>query len=814
MTRRRHTQAGVRPIAAERARSISMAGRVRSMSDRARGMSERGQRIALAVLVLATRLPLLLRADFVSYDGTYYINQAKALLHGSLGGGAFPIGYPLVIAPVMLLVRDGVLAAALVSLGASIGSVLVFESICRRRLPPSLSLLAAVVLALTPLFMRVSVLSVSESVYTFWVLLAFHQLDRRPWATGLAIGMAAATRPEALAIAGALGIAAVYRTVRRPAYATPRALAGFALCFFTVYGASVAAMSAAHGRFTPLSRAEALKSIELPWQFRERTIAFEGKEKLQAAIERDRPDFDRGTSYAQGAVAMIAALARHLMVVIPALAVVGVVVHRGVFAVALIPLIFIPFFTEARGQSRWLVPYLPPLIYYAMLTVERLQPQRVRRAALALMAVLALVSFWANRGVFSAGVENEFEPTREVARRFASRIEPGDMVGDRKPYFAFYSGAQYAEIPAAPYHETIAHMDERGVRYLALNEKTIDRLRPALRPLVYDAAAVRGELRYRQIVHEDTGDLIYERTGRADSLSLRRLTEPEEGDLTPSWSPDGRRVAFRRYIPGGEAAICMVERDGSNLRELARTSRERDPIAWSPDGAHVVYTTRVDDNFELVSIHIDSKRTTRVVSTHAHEWSPSYARSEGRLVFCSDRGDGPAAWMLGPGEIDPLRISPPRTVADLASVSPSGRRAAWVDVEGRLILWNLESNEGVGVYEPRGVISPASWSPDERAVVVEAYDWGAAHLYLVDSQDGRALLLTNSRSGEGMPSWSPDGSEIAAVTARGGPPSVWIYSNLEPFLDRLSEPYDVWVLKRPEQLRTKPPQGLRRVIAN
>src|SRR4029453_5075482 len=103
----------------------------------------------------------------------------------------------------------------------------------------------------------------------------------------------------------------------------------------------------------------------------------------------------------------------------------------------------------------------------------------------------------------------------------------------------------------------------------------------------------------------------------------------------------------------------------------------------------------VEDNFDLISIHIDSQRTTRIASTHAHEWSPSYARAENRFVFCSDRGDEPAAWMLAPGDIDPRRISPARTVADLASVSPSGRRGAGGGVKGGLILGGLQPNEGV-----------------------------------------------------------------------------------------------------------------------
>ncbi len=773
--------------------------------------SVRALGVALAVLALVVRLPLFARADFVTYDGTYYVNQAKALLEGSLGGGSFPIGYPIVIAPVLALARDGVLAGALVSLLASVGSVLVFEALCRRHVRRSLSLLAAAVLAITPLFVRASVLTLSESAYTFWVLLSLLHFDKRPWASGLAIGMAAATRPEALAITGALAIVAMVCWLRRRANAGARAMAAFILCFVVVYGASVAALSIAHGRFTVLSRAGAFQSLTMPWQLREKSIEYQGKERIEAALERGRPEFDRSASYGEVMREEAVGLARQLMYLVPALAVVGVWVHRGVVAVSLIPLLFIPLFTEARGQVRWLVPYLAPLIFYAMVVVDAMRSTRLRAAATAAVAALALASLWVNRDVFSSGVESEFESTRDVARRFASRIAPGDAVADRKPYFAFYAGAKYVEIPAAPYQETINHVVQRA-RYLVLHEKTVNRLRPILRPLVFDSAAVRGELRYRQLVREPTGEFVYERTGALDSLSMRRLTRPEVGDMTPAWSPDGRRIAFRRVLPEGGAAIFVVDSSGENLRELARTSQERDPIAWSRDGARLVYTALIDGNFELLSLDVRTGTSARVASSPSHEWSPSYARDTGAFVFCSDRDGTPAAWQLKPGAREPELVSPKKTVADLASFAPAGDRVAWVDLEGRLILWNLASREGVGVFEPRGVISPASWSPDGRMVAIEAFDWGVAHLYLVDAQDGRALMLTHSRSGEGMPSWSPDGSELVAVTATDETPSLWVYGNLAPFIDRLRENYDVLTLQRPEQLRTPPPEGLRRVL--
>lgn len=753
----------------------------------------------------------MLQANFVSYDGTYYINQAKALLAGSLGGGAFPLGYPVLIAPLLAIVRDGVLAAALVSLLASIGSVLVFEALCRRHMRRSFALFAAVVFALTPLFMRASVLTLSESAYTFWVLLALLHFDKRAWLSGLAIGMAAATRPEAVAVAGALAIVSAYRALR--ARGSARGLAMFLLCLFAVYGANVAALSIAHGRVTWLSRAGAFQSVAMPWQMRERSIDYAGKDRVDSVIEERREEFDRGATYAEGMREEVVGLSRQLMVLVPALAIAGLVAHRGYVGVAFIPLLFIPFFTEARGQVRWLVPYLAPLVFYAMLFADRMRSARTRFLVIVAVAVLTAASWWVNRGVFGSGVESEFTSTRDVARRFAARIEPGDQVADRKPYFAFYSGAHYVEIPAAPYDETIAHLARDRVRYLALHGLTVDRLRPALRPLVFDGAAVRGELRYRQIVQEATGEFVFERTGSTDSLAMRRVTRPDIGDLTPAWSPDGGRIAFRRFLSDGGAALFVVDRDGENLRELARTSRERDAIAWSPDGARVVYTALIDGNFELVSLDVRTGESTRVASTPSHEWSPSFARATGAFTFCSDRDGTPASWMLSPRARDPSRISPAKTVADLASVSPSGTRAAWVDIEGRLILWNLATHEGVGVFEPRGVVSPASWSPDERMVVVEAFDWGATRLYLVDTNDGRALLLTHSRLGEGMPSWSPDGREILAVSAREGTPSLYVFGNLDPYLNRLRENYDVKTLRRPEPLRVPPPEGLRRVSA-
>src|SRR5678810_347582 len=107
---RHHSPQGTRdrpegpgPVAVSKARRKEVAGAPPPSPSR-----EPVRRALLVLITLLLRLPFIARFDFVSFDGTYYLSQAKALLHGSLSGGAFPLGYPLLIAPVLAVLRDPV----------------------------------------------------------------------------------------------------------------------------------------------------------------------------------------------------------------------------------------------------------------------------------------------------------------------------------------------------------------------------------------------------------------------------------------------------------------------------------------------------------------------------------------------------------------------------------------------------------------------------------------------------------------------------------------------------------------------------------
>jgi Tol biopolymer transport system component len=92
-------------------------------------------------------------------------------------------------------------------------------------------------------------------------------------------------------------------------------------------------------------------------------------------------------------------------------------------------------------------------------------------------------------------------------------------------------------------------------------------------------------------------------TMKDDGSDQAAVTRNRKDDFDPSWSPDGRRLVFSRQVTKdqpeigvrGDREIFAVNSDGSHLVRLTRTPEvsELDP-AWSPDGTKIAFSTFTD----------------------------------------------------------------------------------------------------------------------------------------------------------------------------------------------------------------------------
>ena len=62
-----------------------------------------------------------------------------------------------------------------------------------------------------------------------------------------------------------------------------------------------------------------------------------------------------------------------------------------------------------------------------------------------------------------------------------------------------------------------------------------------------------------------------------------RMLTSERTDQEPTWSPDGREIAFRRGQSGSKAELYVIGKDGTGLRRLTNNSTHDALPVWSPN---------------------------------------------------------------------------------------------------------------------------------------------------------------------------------------------------------------------------------------
>ena len=123
---------------------------------------------------------------------------------------------------------------------------------------------------------------------------------------------------------------------------------------------------------------------------------------------------------------------------------------------------------------------------------------------------------------------------------------------------------------------------------------------------------------------------------RGDGGGMRRL---RAGSWSPTWSPDGKWIAFEDRHAGREE-VWVMGADGKNARRLALGANP----SWSPDGRQIAF----DRNEQVFVMNSDGRRQRRLVPALAkgHDY-PAWSLDGRRIAFvvCYCRTGFVALWV-------------------------------------------------------------------------------------------------------------------------------------------------------------------------
>jgi TolB protein len=113
-------------------------------------------------------------------------------------------------------------------------------------------------------------------------------------------------------------------------------------------------------------------------------------------------------------------------------------------------------------------------------------------------------------------------------------------------------------------------------------------------------------------------------TMRPDGSRQRRLTAPASATDHPSWSPDGKSIAFDKQLAGGSSAIYVMDRSGRHVRRVSGTRGIHEQPAFSPNGALIAFAGGPKSQLSLYTITTRGKQLKRLTSTQGSNFQPDW----------------------------------------------------------------------------------------------------------------------------------------------------------------------------------------------
>jgi TolB protein len=244
----------------------------------------------------------------------------------------------------------------------------------------------------------------------------------------------------------------------------------------------------------------------------------------------------------------------------------------------------------------------------------------------------------------------------------------------------------------------------------------------------------------------------------SDGQNAQVALTSNEPIISPSWSPDGGKVAYVSFE--ARKPVIYIHDLATGKRVVVSNQKGNNSApSWSPDGKQIAVALSRDGNTQVYLVNADGSGLKRLSRSSAIDTEPQFAPDGRNIYFTSDRGGAPQIYRMPAGGEDAggaQRVTFKGSYNVSPRISPDGKQLAYITRAGgfKLQLMDMGNGDVTSLTDTANDEAP-SFAANGKYILYATRVGGRSVLAAV-STDGRTRQVLSLQSGEVRePSWGP-----------------------------------------------------------